>query len=898
MKDTSHPDRFRHKHNRFFLYLSKIFILSFCFFTITPIAFACDSHSFNSWKLNILSPAGSSMESVNKLCINQLSKCPNWQKFTKCKCNAYSLNEEIFKYKNYLKQCIAKYQNSFLKNQQARKPAYEKSCENINNLTFNWSGSESKDKDNYLCNALKDCDTWPTSGNCVCNNISKEVLSACVREMQKNIQIKNKVIKQCKSIKSILQCPLNNDKNCTKFLKDNKEAFYAKRLGMEKNCAPNVTFLQPFFDDFDLQTCRTTTQNQLKTQFIDICTQKLSQIKKRNEELFLVCHRPEGSTVDNTVNCKNYCEKNFENFYQYDYEINFDEEPNDNQFFITGYENEYKNSNSQCVLTCQLKASADNCNELAISYLAMTKDKNWIKQNLLGVAPAENQTIPAPLEGKAPLDKWINKQLFGAVKPSSNELSAEAQKKGFSWESGVNVTCKMNQFRPTECENEVTAAFTKASEACTQAVRKTSACCQSPISCASEETSQTAVISGFGALFALKEAAGAIHVLTGPKGSDQYEQKKILCKRMKEAALAKAGIDASILGVCQWAGKSCRTNCEEAIKESYKVFNKHCSLEKERAGIVQHNLDQAKNGVQVEYDSKMTCERGFFIKYQDDYHNLRRLPSECSNATTAGLAHLTSLGREGMTAFTLQQSGCDVDRPEDPSDPAPKVVECTGNVKQDQANQNFDCKPDCVKFPKQEGCAKLCTKYPKHKDCIDCTKAENKDHIYCQNMGGGGVDCSNPENKTDPKCLPKTAAIYNEEEEDDDLIENNPSGKGNPPARGLVTGRGGGLGLGGIGSLGGGGSRGRGGSKDRKPQSLLQGFKGKGQFSGYGGGGSLDGENPAGAGGGVAKNDAMAVDLGKYFKEKGRLKPGAHESIFERISKRFKRLCKTKMKCK
>ncbi len=686
-----------------------------------------------------------------------------------------------------------------------------------------------------------------------------------------------------------------------------------------QNVSDKKNFLKRIYITIIKQQCLNQFKALLQSAFISTCTTKLSYMNnKKGGPLF--CPNPntesnKNNKDNNKENCETYCKAQFDNFYMSNYSMEDSLNGYSKEQFAEDYLADF-NQSDKLKSKCEDSPDDQNCGNLSIAYLTLTKDEKWWQTHVLGQSPTEN--YQAPLEGKTALGKWLNKKLFGSTNPKRDMLTLEAIEKGFHWEK-----CDIDKENPTDCQKEIKAALAKAGEVCSKEIEKVVSCCASPITCASGETSVPSLTTAFGLIYALQDVAAQIHVTSGPIGEDVYEYQREVCQRMKQANIGKAGISGAMAAMCKAASVSCQSGCTDTTDEAFAVFDKHCGYEGGK-----QRMEALKKGQHIDFDKLFICTQDFFGRYAKEYRAVRKMTAECSKASAVGFAHLQQMGISGAQALMLEQAGCGV-RPKDP--------ECTGNQFRDKLNKRNDCTLDCKKFDTQPACS--CDKPPYHDGCIDCEKDsehksckknfcianphhiecdcgldKNKDSLHCDCdlhknrnslhcfSGGGGADCTEAANKDHPDCQKDLSRGDGEfpENEEEDLISANPQGEGNPAPGGLMAGASGSGGVG-LKGLGGGGGGPAGGGKKRrgkrKVQSILQGFKGRGQFGGYGFG-SGGGGNPEKEGKGKKAKNKMTVDLGKYFKKKGRLGSGAHKNIFQRISKRFKWMCKQrKIEC-
>ena len=667
----------------------------------------------------------------------------------------------------------------------------------------------------------------------------------------------------------------------------------------------NKDYIKMTYEYLRLNTCHGEVKKSLKDQFVPICKEHLSKITKDKLPLFCPGGDKKNDSKNNKDHCEKYCETQFDNFYMSKYSMEDRLEKYSKEQFATDYLKDFPAKPEGPSYTCEGSPNKEECGSFSIAYLALIRGKVWEKNNILGMKPSDS--YEAPLEDTIALGKWLNKKLFGSTSPEKPILTEDAEEEGFHWLE----KCDIDKENPTDCQKEIKAALAKAGEVCTEEIEKVVSCCASPITCASGETSVPSLTTAFGLIYALQDVAAQIHVTSGPIGEDVYEYQREVCQRMKQANIGKAGISGAMAAMCKAASVSCQSGCTDTTDEAFAVLDKHCAYEGGK-----QRMEALKKGQHIDFDKLFICTQDFFETYKKEYRALKKATAECSKASAIGIAHLQQMGVSGAQALMLEQAGCGV-RPKDP--------ECTGNQLQDKLNKRNDCSLDCKKYPYQSACScdeppyhdecttcqknpehedcrkTFCTEHPQHVDCIDCSLDENRDSASCVS-GGGGADCTEAANKDHPDCQKDLSRGDGEfpENEEEDLISANPQGEGNPAPGGLMAGASG-SGSGGLKGLGGSGGGPAGGGKKRrgkrKVQSILQGFKGRGQFGGYGfsGGGGGD---PEKEGKGKKAKNKMTVDLGKYFKKKGRLGSGAHKNIFQRISKRFKWMCKQrKIEC-
>ena len=691
--------------------------------------------------------------------------------------------------------------------------------------------------------------------------------------------------------------------------------------------------LRNLYGIFHLDQCR--RKDIFKEAFIEACTNRLSNMKTNNKSV-LLCPEVE-KAIENKTECKDFCAtKGFDKFYNNLYNMN-SVFHSSNSFgktiFAQYFAKEFEVQSTQIISKLNCSGNVlSSCGTLPIAYLVLTKPIAWSKEQLLGIgaantnsamsaasspatksSPSSEGSYLAPLEVETPLDKWINKALFGSTESQKAKLTTEAQEKGFKWLEPCDIR-KRSKDQPNnnqmKCEVETRRAITEAGKECSRLTGKVTSCCASPINCVDEDNSIPALNTGFATILALKESIKQIHIHSGGQHTDPEEQRQEMCKRMKQAAIGGGVTSGLLASLCLGMEQMCKTNCKKATDKAFEVLEKHCS---HQPGSTQ--MAALKQGKGVGYNENFKCTEKFFEEYSKEYRGLRQLLPDCSKAASANQANFMAMGMDA-TQYFMQEAGCE---------PRPPLPECTGDLRADEKNGNYGCSRDCKKFKDQPACncnnpatahagckqcqqdptlkeclPNPCKERPMSADCIDCSLKKNKNHKHCSGfMGGGGTDCSVAENANHPDCRPNGEYPENPIEEPADAANVE---EGAPPASGLLSGgsAGGGGGLGGLGSMygGGGADTGRKRRGNRKPQSILQGFKGRGQFGGYGlNGGPGQNGSGAGSGGKKAKNKKMKVDLGKYFKKKGRLS-GVHTSLFNRISKRFQWMCKQgKMQC-
>ena len=433
-------------------------------------------------------------------------------------------------------------------------------------------------------------------------------------------------------------------------------------------------------------------------------------------------------------------------------------------------------------------------------------------------------------------DSLVAKHLEQELFNSPNGLTQKAKNLGFIF----GTHCTGGGADEQECRQKLAAVFKQAKAVCLDQSNFASDCCHSPMACAKPSSAGNVVVQG--------PLAQIVQAYAGSAGDP-----KEACERMKISNISMGGLQASMAAACKGAAANCQSTCRAEGQKMRSALKKYCNY---TIGEQTCRTEQACESAEGRYNaSQYTCPNALVELYREKYIKHVHLKiANCESSGVQGNQKILGTSLSGIGAWLASTTGCKNPDSITPYIPPPGGANTSPGL-------NLSTTP------------------------YQASPEEPAPEVR---------DNTGPTALSPPEMLP-----FND--------DSDPNSQGARARGGLVHGGGGTA----RSATASGGTGGRGRRRNRRPSSSSGRNKVRyrgNKFGGYAFGGrdaAVQGEQRGKKKANSKKSKKLAgLDLKKLFKKQQEMNKNKqfgnpHQSLFNRISHRFRWMCqKKKINCK